>query len=141
MLISNFFSKNKNFRNALLEQIPALVISFLLHNTLIHKIWLDLINERQQKTQGFLGKISESHRTNLSMSASWNLQLLESDWITRLVLLCCSVYPFGLWIYCGGITRQQFLSYHWVLRKKETLRRSFRWHSMYFSKEVIKRRI
>ena len=66
MLQSNFFSKNKNFRNALLEYIPALVISFLLRNNLIHKAWVDLINERQHKTQGFLGKISKSHGTNLS---------------------------------------------------------------------------
>ena len=29
MLQSNFFSKNKNFRDALFEYIPALVISFL----------------------------------------------------------------------------------------------------------------
>ena len=66
MLKSNLFNKNKNFRNALLENIPALVISCLLHNNLIRKVWVDLINERQHNTQGFLGKISESHRTNLS---------------------------------------------------------------------------
>ena len=28
---------------------PALVISFLLNNSLIHKVWVDLINERQHK--------------------------------------------------------------------------------------------
>ena len=66
MLKSNFLSKNKNFRNALLEYILTLVISFLPHNNLIHKVWVDLINERQHKTQGFLGKISESYGTNLS---------------------------------------------------------------------------
>ena len=38
----------------------------LLHNNLFHKVWVDLINERQHKTQGFLGKISESHGINLS---------------------------------------------------------------------------
>ena len=65
MLKSNFFSKNKNFRNALLEYTPALVISMLIHNTLIHKVWVDLINKRQHKTQGFLGKIGETHGTNL----------------------------------------------------------------------------
>ena len=141
MLKSNFFSKNKNFRNALLEYILTLVISLLLHNNLIHKVWVDLINERQHETQGFLGKISESNKhISGAMSASRDLQLLESDWITWLVLLCCSVYPFGLWIYSGSITRQQFLSYHWVLKKKR-LGRSFRWHSMHFSKEIIQRRI
>ena len=40
MLKSNFFSKNKYFRNALLEYIyiSALVISFLLNKNLIHKV-------------------------------------------------------------------------------------------------------
>ena len=49
---SNFFSKNQNFRKALLEYIyiPALVISFLLHNNLSHKVWVDLINEKHNKT-------------------------------------------------------------------------------------------
>ena len=55
MLKSNFFSKNKNFRNTL----------SVLNNNLIHKVWVDLINERQHKTQGFLGKIRESHGINL----------------------------------------------------------------------------
>ena len=45
---------------------PALVISFLLHNNLIHKVWVDLINKRQHETQGFLGKTSEPHGVNLS---------------------------------------------------------------------------
>ena len=66
MLKSNFFNKNKNFRKALLEYIPALVISFLLHNNLIPKVWVNLINESQHKTRVFWGKISESHGTNLS---------------------------------------------------------------------------
>ena len=46
MLKSNFLIKNKNFRNALLEYIPALVISFLQNNNLIRKVWIDLMNER-----------------------------------------------------------------------------------------------
>ena len=37
------------------------------------------------------------------MSASRKLQLLESESVTWLVLLRCSVYPIGLWIYCGSI--------------------------------------
>ena len=52
ILKSNFLIKNKNFRNALLEYIPALVISFLLHSNLIRKVWVDPISERQHKTQG-----------------------------------------------------------------------------------------
>ena len=43
---SNFLIKNKNFRNALLEYIPALVISFLQNNNLIRKVWIDLMKER-----------------------------------------------------------------------------------------------
>ena len=110
MLKSNFFSKNKNFQNTLLKYIPTLVISFLLHNNLIHKVWVKLINERKHKTQGFFGKISKSHGTNLS-------QLLKTyNYLNLTELLdlhcCCSVYPFGLWIYCGSITQQQILSYH-----------------------------
>ena len=46
-LKSNFFNKNKN---TLLEYILALVIiSFLLHNNLIHKVWVGLTNEKQHK--------------------------------------------------------------------------------------------
>ena len=52
MVKSDFFSKKKTFRNALSEYIPALVISFLLHNNLIRKVWVDPINERQHKTPG-----------------------------------------------------------------------------------------
>ena len=44
----------------------ALVISFLQHNNLIHKVWVDLINERQHKIQGFLGKIREFRGINLT---------------------------------------------------------------------------
>ena len=40
-----------------------------------------------------------------AMSASQNLQLLESDSVTRLVLFCSSTYPFRLWIYCGKRAR------------------------------------
>ena len=96
-----------------------LVISFLLRNNLIHKVWIDLINERQHKTQGFLGKISESHGTDLSRG-QWVLPETYNylNPTELLVLLCCLVYPFGLWIYCGSIIRQQFLSHHWVLKKK-----------------------
>ena len=66
MLKSNFFSKNKKFLESFFGiYIPALVISFLLYNNLIHRVWVDLIDERQHKTKGFLGKISKSHGINL----------------------------------------------------------------------------
>ena len=59
-----------NFLSSFLIYIPVLVISFLLHINLIHKIWVDLINERQQETRRFLGKISEAHGINLSRGQS-----------------------------------------------------------------------
>ena len=44
ILKSNFFSENKNFRNAVLEYVPTLLISFLLHSNLIYKVWVGLTN-------------------------------------------------------------------------------------------------
>ena len=74
-------------------------ISFLLHNNLIHKVWVNLTNGRQHKTQGFLGKIKCG--INLSRGNEC-FPKITVTWIrlnyTWLVLLCCSVYPFGLWI-------------------------------------------
>ena len=74
--------------------IPVSVISFLLHNNLIHKVWVDLINERQQKTHGFLGKISKSFGINLSRGQ----QVLPKNYSylspTELLDLCCSVVQF-----------------------------------------------
>ena len=97
-LKSNFCSKNKN---TLLEYILALVIiSFLLHNNLIHKVWVDLTNEKQHKTQGFLGKMSESHGINLrQLVLPENYNYLNP---TELLDLCCSVVQFILWD-CGSI--------------------------------------
>ena len=45
MVKSNFFSKNKNFQNSLFEYIyrPWLFHSYYIA---IHKVWVDLINER-----------------------------------------------------------------------------------------------
>ena len=102
ILKSNFLIKNKNFRNALLEYIPALVISFLQNNNLIRKVWIDLMNERQHKTQGFLGKISESHGTNLSrrqcvLPETYNYQNPGES-----LDLCCSVVHY-IPLDCGSI--------------------------------------
>ena len=58
--------KTKIFETLFGIYIPALVISFSVHNNLIQKVWVNLINGRQHKTQCFLGKISESHRISLS---------------------------------------------------------------------------
>ena len=91
MLKSNFFSKNKNFRNVLVEYIPALVISFLLHNSLIQKVWVYPINERQHETQGFFGKISESHGTTLSRGQRVLPETYNYLNPTELLDLCCSV--------------------------------------------------
>ena len=62
-------------------------IQFMLRNNLFHKVWVDLINARQHKSQGFLGNIGESHGYKPilgAMSTSRKFQLLESDWITWL---------------------------------------------------------
>ena len=58
-----------------------MVISFLLHNNLIHIVWVDLISERQHKAQGFLGnkRIPWNKPISGAMSGSQKLQLLESD--------------------------------------------------------------
>ena len=99
--------------------MPALFISFLLCNNLIHKVWVDLINERQHKTQGFLGKISASHGINHGRG-QWVLPK-SYNYLNPTKLLnlccCCSVYPFGFWIYCGSITRQQFFLSFTLYRK------------------------
>ena len=53
-----------------------------MHINLIYKVWVDLINERQQETHSLLGRKNESHGINLSqgaMSASRKLQLFQSD--------------------------------------------------------------
>ena len=110
MFKGNFFSKNKNVRNNFFKLLLKTYTGLGYFILITYQFNLQSMgrpdNERQQKTLGFLAKISESHWTNLSrgaMTASRKLQLLESDWITWLVLLCCSVYAFGLWIYCGSI--------------------------------------
>ena len=72
MLKSNFFSKNKKdnedfskkeykflkpfFKLFLNIYILVLVISFVPHINLIHKVLVDLINEREQETHGLLSK-------------------------------------------------------------------------------------
>ena len=58
------------------------------------------MNERQQETHNLLVKkqIPWNKPIMGAMSASQNLQLLESDSVTRLVLFCSSTYPFRLWI-------------------------------------------
>ena len=65
MLKSNFFSKKNFFETLVWNTYTGLVVSFLLQNNLIHKVWVDLINKRQHRTQCFLGKMSESHGINL----------------------------------------------------------------------------
>ena len=97
MLKSNFFSKDKNT-----QKYSALAISFLLRDNLIHKVWVDLINEKQQKTRGFLGKISKSHGINLSRGQ----RVLPENYSylnpTELLDLCCCVVQF-IPLDCGSI--------------------------------------
>ena len=108
---SNFFSKNKNFWNALLEYIPALVILFLLHNNLIHKVWVDLINERQHKTQDFSGKISESHGKSLSRG-QWVLP--ETYNYLNQIDLRCSVVQY-IPLDCESIAKYNTATIFWVI--------------------------
>ena len=94
ILKSNFFSKNKRSFQSFEMYIPALVISFLLHNNFIHKVWVDLINERQHRNQGFMDKITKSHGINLSQGQGVfpeNYNYLNP---TELLDLCCSVVQF-----------------------------------------------
>ena len=76
MLKSNFFKnktknqknkqtkknlkKNTNFQNHFLSSflicMPVLATSFAVHINTIHRVWVTLINERQQETRGLLGK-------------------------------------------------------------------------------------
>ena len=60
MLKSNFFKeKNKQTKkkqSSFLICMPVLTISFALHINTIHKVWVTLINERQQETRSLLGK-------------------------------------------------------------------------------------
>ena len=103
---SDLFSKTKIFGTIFLNSfwiyIPVLVISFLLHNNLIHNVWVYLLNKRQQRTDGFLDKISESHGMNISRG-QWvlpeNYNYLNP---TELLDLCCSIVQFILFD-CGSI--------------------------------------
>ena len=58
--------KTKIFETLFLNIYTGLVISLLLDNNSIHKVWVDLINERQHKTRVILRKTSESHGICLS---------------------------------------------------------------------------
>ena len=45
--------------------ILILVISFVLHINLIHKVWVELIKDRQQETHGLLDKKTKCIEKNL----------------------------------------------------------------------------
>ena len=73
-----------------------------LHNNLTHKVWVDLVNERQLKTQSFLGKISKPHGINLSLG-KWVLpEYYNYLNPTELLDLCCSFVQF-IPLDCGSI--------------------------------------
>ena len=61
----NLRKYSKKFGNDLFEYIYRPWIFHFYYIT-IYKVHVDLINERQHKTQGFLGKMSKSHEINLS---------------------------------------------------------------------------
>ena len=60
------------------------------HINWIHKVWAYVISKRQQETNGLLGKKRLSWNKPImgTMSVFRKLQLLESDSVTWLVLLC-----------------------------------------------------
>ena len=103
MLKSSFFRKQKFSKRSLgISHILTLLILFLLHNNLIRKVWVALINERQHKARGFFGKISESHGINPSR-AQWVLPENYNDLSpVELLDLCCSVVQF-IPLVCGSI--------------------------------------
>ena len=80
-----FQRKNIHFWNHFLSSflifILILVILLVLHINLIYKVWVDLINKRQQKTHSLLGnkRIPWNKPTAVAMGASWKLQLFESN--------------------------------------------------------------
>ena len=55
LLKSNFFSKKKKFKTLFLNICTSIGYFFLLHNNLIHKVWVDLINA-EAATEGVLKK-------------------------------------------------------------------------------------
>ena len=91
-IINHFSKKEYKFWNLVLNIYTGLGYFIrATHISLIHKIWVALI------TKG-------SYRLT-ALGTSWKLQLLESNLVTWLLLLYCSVYLFELWIHCGSITR------------------------------------
>ena len=135
-LKSIFSVKIKTFQAFFWIYIPILVISFLLLDDLICKVWADLINEREIKTQGFLGKISESHEKNLSRG-HWvvpeNYSYLKS---TKLLDPCCYFVQLIL-LDCGSIVIVYHRINSWVItefyKKKKSIIVDFRLGSSYAS--------
>ena len=68
--------KNINFWSRFSSSFS--IFTSILHINLIYKIWVDLINKRQQENHSLLGTKNESHGINLSQR-QWVLQLFESD--------------------------------------------------------------
>ena len=68
-------------------------------NNLIHKVWVNLINEKQQNIQGFLDKISESSISRGQWVLPENYNYLNP---TELLDLRCSVVQL-IPLECGSI--------------------------------------
>ena len=112
MLKSDFFVKNKkNNQTFSKKEYNAFMLFLNMYTGLsyfigttyidwIRKVWVHLINEKAARDSWFVYLPITG-----VMSATRKLQLLGSDSITWLMLLCSSTYPFVLWIYCGSITR------------------------------------
>ena len=70
-----------------------------IHISLIHRVWLYLINERQQEDHGLLDKRSEFHEINLLRGHPENYNYLNP---TQLLNVCCSVVQL-IPLDCGSI--------------------------------------
>ena len=98
---NQIFLKKKYIFYAFWIYMPVLVVSFI---NLIHKVWVDLINKRQQETHGLLG-IKKLIPWNKPITGQWvhpeNYNYLNP---TQLLDLCCSVLQL-MPLDCGSSTR------------------------------------
>ena len=134
-----YSAKTKIFERSFWIYILVLVISFLQQHNLIHKVWVDLKNERKHMAQDFLGRISKSACNKSISRVMGAFRKLQVTWIRMNSLTCVALLfrlSIWMWVYCGS----NFLFLREFYGKKR-LCKFFHWHSMYFSKRVIHRYI
>ena len=103
MLKSNFFNKNLKNNQTFSKKEYNFLMPFLniytgiayfictTYISFIHKVWVNLINQRQQETHGLLGKKIEFHGINLLRGKSVHPKKYNHLNPTQLLDLCCSV--------------------------------------------------